>query len=32
MPYIRSHWEIENSLHWCLDVTFNQDRHSVFKR
>lgn len=23
---IRSHWAIENSLHWCLDVTFNQDR------
>lgn len=23
---IRSHWKIENSLHWCLDVTFNQDR------
>jgi predicted transposase YbfD/YdcC len=22
---IRSHWEIENRLHWCLDVTFNED-------
>lgn len=26
MRCIRSHWAIENSLHWCLDVTFNQDR------
>ncbi len=26
MRCIRSHWQIENSLHWCLDVTFNQDR------
>lgn len=23
---IRSHWAIENNLHWVLDVTFNQDR------
>jgi len=22
---IRSHWEVENRLHWCLDVTFNED-------
>lgn len=22
---IRSHWEIENRLHWCLDVTFGED-------
>jgi len=22
---IRSHWAIENQLHWCLDVTFNED-------
>jgi predicted transposase YbfD/YdcC len=22
---IRSHWEIENRLHWCLDVTFHED-------
>jgi len=23
---IRQHWGIENQLHWCLDVRFNQDR------
>jgi predicted transposase YbfD/YdcC len=23
---IRSHWHIENSLHWCLDVIFNEDQ------
>lgn len=21
----RSHWGIENGLHWCLDVTFDDD-------
>ena len=24
--YIRSHWAIENSLHWTLDMTFDEDR------
>jgi predicted transposase YbfD/YdcC len=23
--YIRSHWEIENNLHWVLDMTFRED-------
>lgn len=23
---MRSHWHIENSLHWRLDVAFGQDR------
>ena len=22
---IRGHWSIENTLHWCLDVTFRED-------
>ena len=28
---IRSHWEIENRLHWCLDVTFGEDASRVRK-
>ena len=23
---VRSHWGVENRLHWCLDVTMNEDR------
>ena len=23
--YIRGHWQVENKLHWTLDVTFNED-------
>ncbi len=22
---VRGHWAIENTLHWCLDVTFRED-------
>lgn len=23
---VRNHWGIENNLHWCLDVDFNEDK------
>jgi len=26
---IRTHWEIENKVHWCLDVTFREDQSTV---
>ena len=26
---IRSHWSIENNLHWVLDVTFDEDKNTV---
>jgi predicted transposase YbfD/YdcC len=29
---LRNHWGIENSLHWQLDVTFQEDRNRVCKR
>ncbi len=28
---IRSHWSIENSLHWCLDISFREDHCRVRK-
>ena len=28
---VRYHWAIENSLHWCLDVAFNEDQCRVRK-
>ena len=28
---IRQHWDIENKLHWSLDVMFNEDRCSIRK-
>jgi predicted transposase YbfD/YdcC len=29
---LRNHWGIENSLHWQLDVTFDEDHNRVSKR
>jgi len=26
---IRAHWQIENNLHWVMDVTFSQDHHRI---
>lgn len=26
---VRSHWEVENSLHWVLDVVFNEDNSRI---
>ena len=28
---VRMHWRIENGLHWCLDVGFNEDACRVRK-
>jgi len=28
---IRQYWDIENKLHWSLDVTFNEDRCRIRK-
>ena len=27
----RDHWGIENTLHWCLDMTFNEDQSRIRK-
>jgi predicted transposase YbfD/YdcC len=29
---VRSHWQIENSLHWVLDVVFRDDHARVRKQ
>jgi predicted transposase YbfD/YdcC len=31
LAVIRSHWGIENELHWCLDVTFREDDSRIRK-
>ena len=28
---VRAHWAIENTLHWTLDVVFNEDHSTVRK-
>lgn len=28
---VRSHWGVENSLHWCLDVVFHEDANRTRK-
>lgn len=31
LNYIRSHWSIENTLHWTLDMTFREDECRIRK-
>ncbi|MEI8382975.1 MAG: hypothetical protein WCJ09_22835, partial [Planctomycetota bacterium] len=26
---VRSHWKVENTCHWCLDVTFREDESRI---
>ena len=28
---VRKHWGVENSLHWCLDMTFHEDYSRIRK-
>jgi len=28
---VRKHWGIENGLHWCLDISFNEDKSRTRK-
>lgn len=30
--FVRGHWRIENTLHWCLDVPFREDENRVRDR
>jgi predicted transposase YbfD/YdcC len=30
--YVRGHWGVENGLHWCLDVSFGEDRNRTRDR
>jgi predicted transposase YbfD/YdcC len=27
--WARGHWTVENTVHWCRDVTFNEDKSQV---
>ena len=29
---VRAHWDVENKLHWTLDVVFNEDQHTYTQR
>lgn len=31
LTIIRTHWQVENSLHWVLDVGFHEDQHRARK-
>lgn len=31
LGYSRGHWGVENGLHWCLDVSFDEDRRRIRK-
>jgi predicted transposase YbfD/YdcC len=31
LAIIRSHWGVENELHWCLDVAFREDDSRIRK-
>ena len=30
LDFVRQHWAIENRLHWCLDVQFDEDKCNVY--
>ena len=30
--WVRGHWEVEHSLHWCLEVTFCEEQNPVCNR